>query len=109
MRNLRSSKLQAAHQSPQDLLQPSDGSYGWQRGVHSQNPKQVVVGAVRSGSDMISLAQEYGWQDEWMAVTARKAKAKAPPSHNITESMAKAAGVTVQQPLVLPPVPPVQW
>ena len=70
---------------------------------------QNRLSLVLSDQEVISLAQEYGWQDEWMAVTARKAKAKAPPSHNITESMAKAAGVTVQQPLVLPPVPPVQW
>ena len=63
---------------------------------------QSRLSLVLTDYEVVGLAQEYGWTDDWMAVTARKAKAKAPASHSITDAMAKAAMVGPPGP---PPVP----
>lgn len=64
---------------------------------------QSRLSLVLTDYEVVGLAQAYGWTDDWMGVTARKAKAKAPASHSITDAMAKAA--MVGPPPGPPPVP----
>ena len=59
----RSSHLQGAHQQVEDLLYKGGEFHGWQGGVHSEDPKQVVpcLDRLRSGWPSSGV-----WVDWWL-------------------------------------------